>query len=483
VSGAALLVLSSVFELDTVPARVFGAEDNRPEVIALQPPIAFVSAQAMAMPPREPPAASKLPAVKPLTGSATPLLPAEARGVYTLPSPGARLTYVANSSVRIEQVVGDSDRSNNKPTVNLTQKRYGIEGTDLGVSFEHKGKLYFLFGDTIGPVGGDAIGVSESTDPNLPLQLDFLMDDATGHYLVVEPPAISMEGYETPVSGISVNGQMYVVIKSAYMPPWSENVATMLTRYDEPTQTFRVQRWISSLPGGRFITPSLHLIEGPVANLEGSGPWVMMFGSGDYRNSMGYLGITPAATFATGEGTRYFAGFGTQGPIWSAREADAMPIIDQKDVGDISVTYVKEISLWVALYDSLDPRGILMRYAAHPWGPWSEEEIIYEPSRETGYGVFIYDPTRKDNDKLHGPFNDPDNKQETSYGGFYAPYVIERFTRAGNGEVSLHWLMSTWNPYVVVRMESRFKVLAPEKAPEPQPVRTADLPAGYLIDP
>jgi hypothetical protein len=481
--GIALLIVLSSAGWDIVEGSTL--DDDRPEVIALQPPIATAASLAMALPAPEPVGATpqKQPAVKPLIGASKPLLPGEARGVYTLPSAGNRLAYVPNSSVRVEQVIGDTDKSTNKPTVNQTEKRYGIEGTDLGVSFEHKGKVYFLFGDTIGPVGGDAIAVSDSTDPNLPLKLDFLEDKSTGKYLVVEPPAISMDGYETPVSGISVNGNIYVVIKSAYMPPFSENVATLLTRYDEPTQSFRVQRWISSLPGGHFITPSLHLVEGPIAGMEGEGPWVMMFGSGNYRNSHGYLGVTPAATFATGEGTRYFAGFGSQGPVWSAREADAQPIINQEDVGDISVTYVKEAGLWVALYDSLNPRGILARYAAYPWGPWSDEQIIYEPSRETGYGVFIYDPSRKDNDKLAGPLNDPGNKASETYGGFYAPYIIERFTRVANGQVTLSWLMSTWNPYVVVRMESKLNVYAPEPPPAPVAVRTADLPAAYNIEP
>ena len=222
------LVLMSAAGWDIVEGSSY--DDDRPEVIALQPPIATAATLAMSLPAREQVgvSAQKQPVVKPITGAAKPLIPSEAVGVYTLPSAGNRLAYVPNSSARVEQVIGDSDRSTNKPTVNLTQKRYGIEGTDLGVSFEHKGKLYFLFGDTIGPVGGDAIAVSESTEPNLPLKLDFLEDKSTGHYLVVEPPAISMEGYETPVSGISVNGNIYVVIKSAYMPPFSENVATML---------------------------------------------------------------------------------------------------------------------------------------------------------------------------------------------------------------------------------------------------------------
>ena len=42
--------------------------------------------------------------------------------------------------------------------------------------------------------------------------------------------------------------------------------------------------------------------------------------------------------------------------------------------------------------------------------------------------------------------------------------------------------MSTWNPYVVVRMETKLNVLAPEKAPDPGGAH-GDLPAGYNIEP
>jgi len=34
-----------------------------------------------------------------------------------------------------------------KPTVNQTATRYGLVAADLGYSFEHDGKAFFLFGD------------------------------------------------------------------------------------------------------------------------------------------------------------------------------------------------------------------------------------------------------------------------------------------------------------------------------------------------
>lgn len=43
-------------------------------------------------------------------------------------------------------------------------------------------------------------------------------------------------------------------------------------------------------------------------------------------------------------------------------------------------------------------------------------------------------------------------------GGAYAPYVIERFTKLEGSELSLYYVLSTWNPYVVVLMKSRLRV-------------------------
>ena len=44
------------------------------------------------------------------------------------------------------------------------------------------------------------------------------------------------------------------------------------------------------------------------------------------------------------------------------------------------------------------------------------------------------------------------------FGGFYAPYIIERLTRVEGEYLTLHYVLSTWNPYVVVRMRSTLRV-------------------------
>ena len=47
---------------------------------------------------------------------------------------------------------------------------------------------------------------------------------------------------------------------------------------------------------------------------------------------------------------------------------------------------------------------------------------------------------------------------EAVHGGAYAPYVVERWTKLRGSELSVYYLLSTWNPYVVVLMKSRLQV-------------------------
>src|SRR6266550_8397836 len=67
-----------------------------------------------------------------------------------------RLRYLFGSTAKVEQVIGDIDNQTKQPTNNQTSSRYSVLGTDLGNSFEHNGKAYFLFGDVVGRDGMEA---------------------------------------------------------------------------------------------------------------------------------------------------------------------------------------------------------------------------------------------------------------------------------------------------------------------------------------
>jgi lysophospholipase L1-like esterase len=411
------------------------------------PPGAAVSAA--------PPAAAEKAASAPPPGT-----PAPAGAMSPAATAGPTRRYVPGSSVKVEQLLGEVDKQLRRPTLSLTASRYGIEGTDLGYSFEHDGQVYFLFGDTVGRLDRalDTIATTDATDPESGVRLDFLKNG--GDYLTIQPPGISMGAFEVPVTGISLGRQIYVAVSTDH----SEDRTTdrsVLTRFTPPAD-FRPLRTISQLPEGRFVKMSAHLEPSAIPGLPSGGPYVLIWGTGTYRRSDAYLSIVPAAQFESGEGTRYFAGLDAAGaPSWSEKESDAQPVVRNGTIGDLSVTWCKDLALWLMTYDSRPPAaaGIEFSCSRTPWGPWSEPQVIFNAARDGAAGKFIHDPNMRPSDGLAGPVigkgrADP----EAVHGGAYAPYVVERWTKVKDRELTLYYVLSTWNPYVVVLMKSRLHI-------------------------
>ncbi len=390
---------------------------------------------------------------------------------------GPVLRFVPGSTAKVEQLLGEEDKERHQPTLSRTVSRYGIEGTDLGYSFEHDGRAFFLFGDTVGQVGRalDTVATTDARDPERGVRLDFLTEEepsrpAPHHprrrlpgrvrYLTVEPAGISMGAFEVPVSGISLGGRAYVVVSTNHSADRSTD-RSVLTRFDPPA-TFRPLRTISQLPAGHFVKMSLHLEPAGTAGLPPGGPFVLVWGTGTYRHSDAYLAIVPASHFENGEGTRYFAGLDEAGgPRWSGDESAAAPVVRNGALGDLSVTWCEELKLWLMTADSRPPgpRGVLFWSSATPWGPWGEPQVLFEATRDGALGKFIHDPGAQPDDGLAGPVIGKGRENPGAvHGGAYAPYVVERFTRLKDSELSLYYLLSTWNPYVVVLMKSRLRL-------------------------
>jgi len=175
------------------------------------------------------------------------------------------IRYVPGSTSKLEQLIGDEDKEWHLPTISRTNMRYQIEGTDLGYSFNHQGRTYFLFGDTLGRLDRalDTIATTVAPDPEQGVRLDFLM--VGDRYLTVEPPGISMGAFEVPVSGVSLNGQMYVVVSTNHSKDRTTD-RSVLTKFIPPAE-FRPLRTISQLPAGRFIKMSMREEPGPIQGL------------------------------------------------------------------------------------------------------------------------------------------------------------------------------------------------------------------------
>ena len=118
--------------------------------------------------------------------------------------------YVTGSSQKIQQLIGDWEFQLKTPTSTLTNTRYNLKSTDLGVPFRHNGITYILFGDTQGGHTGDldCIGYTTDMDPDDGISLDFLTD-IDGTWLPITIPTVDMAGFNVPTGGVGCNGNIY----------------------------------------------------------------------------------------------------------------------------------------------------------------------------------------------------------------------------------------------------------------------------------
>lgn len=348
----------------------------------------------------------------------------------------AEVVYLRGSTEKVCQLTGDMDRSTGTPTLNQTGKRFGVTATDLGSSFEHKGRLYFLFGDTWGRPGGrDVLAWTTSRDPReIPLEFHRARDEK---WLPLTLPNVRLGPFEIPSYGVSVGRNIYVVFTTDHSPEKTMGRSIVgFSRDDGRTFTK-----LYKLSEDKFINVALWL----------SDDWLYIFGSGDYRKSSVCLARVRPADFRRPSKLQYFNGIDTENqPQWSRRESAATPLFQHNVVGELSVAFCEPLNRYVMLYNSEEPRGITLRSAVSPWGPWTDGIVIFHPWRDKGYGYFMHISSKFDgkSDTLHDP------KRETDWGGEYGPYLISRFTTGTEKRCSLYYAMSTWNPYQVVIMRS-----------------------------
>jgi hypothetical protein len=231
----------------------------------------------------------------------------------------------------------------------------------------------------------------------------------------------------------------------------------------------------------------------------------------DGRQAQLFL-MTHSLPFATGDDgkllfePRYFAGLdpSTGEPTWSELQSQAKPLaLDGIEDGDpyesepiinqMSVSWLgPPIEKWVMLYggdtsDALlyDPTctraagttgAIVIRYADHPWGPWSPPTPHLSPGDPhrvgDGYGPggFLFSPDCIDKGSARcirpdaqstadallpgciGPRSAPDP------GRLYGAAIVDSYTVPnGAGGLDMFWNVSTWNAYDVVLVKTTIR--------------------------
>lgn len=382
--------------------------------------------------------------------------PVEVVGV--IPATVASDVYISQYATKINQLTGDYDKHLGKPTLSLTNSRYGFHGTDLGVPFQDGDKTWVLFGDTWGVKGGlpDVIGYTSDKTPEDGLKLDFVTD-VNGVYQGISIPNVSMGGFEVPTDGIVLNDEFFIWVTTGHIPnkvTMGKSLLVSGSRENMNKGLFPMK--VYELSSTKFINVSVVKVKNSDWELlpQNNGESLIIFGSGKYRESHIYLAYQPLSGIKDKNTIRYFAGIKDGKPLWNKKENDAQPIyrLNNPGVGELSASYNTFIKKWILMYNHGDPRGINLRTSDTPWGPWSEAMLVFRPWEDKGYCHFMH--TSWQHSKCDNVY---DIGRENEWGGEYGPYQYDHFSTGDDKSTTIYFNLSTWNPYTVVLMKAALR--------------------------
>jgi hypothetical protein len=368
-----------------------------------------------------------------------------------------RISVIRGSVTKICQLTGERDRQRNTPAFNRTESSFGVVGTDLGSSFEHDGRLWFLFGDTWpDPLSGDSVAWTTDRTPEPGIGLHFVSSGSrftSPRVTTLDGRSLSTRAFEVPLAGFSAHGRMYIFRSTDHRRAGGREVMgrSILTRAvnGDPTTLACLYDFSVVDRGGTFINVSCVVRDDGLPWLPFRGPALLAWGSGRYRASDAFFACAPLGSVENEGCWRFYCGDEPRSgrPIWSDVESDALALFPHSEIGELSVTWNAPLDLWLMLYNAGSPRGINARVAQNPWGPWSDSVVVFDPRwAGTGYGAFLHEKDRSDG------LSDPG--RESEWGGEYGPYVIDRYTRAlSHQRAAVYFVMSTWNPYNTVEMK------------------------------
>jgi hypothetical protein len=200
-----------------------------------------------------------------------------------------------------------------------------------------------------------------------------------------------------------------------------------------------------------------------------------------YRASIPYLAYATAANIGDPSKWMFFNGLLGNAPQWIPRSkwesqhnkagrwvppsgaAIYNATTSEQCIGEHSLSWNAPLNVWLLLYNCKGP-GIEARYAPAPWGPWSDPIVLLSDGPAI-YCTLIM--SRTGCPGLMDYWPDPSSNKEGKFtaGGLYAPFVLSRFTQEVPPEggpltrrATIYWLVSTWNPYVVVVMQSTLQI-------------------------
>jgi hypothetical protein len=268
-------------------------------------------------------------------------------------------------------------------SINRTDVRWNVYGTDLGSTFEHRGQLYMLFGDTFGPPGhppqfgsdwrSNALAWMRDSDPRDGLRFDGMIADEQGHAreILESDKDSSGEGEITviPTNGVSVQTRMYVHYMS--VREWGEPGHWTLNHAGIAYSDDDGETWASP-PEARWSGDSNF---GQVAFVP-QGRHIYIFGIPGGRFAGVQLARVEQRDVLSLDRYQYW-----DGQEWRADEEDAATIVPAP-VGELSVQWNDHYRRWLMMYlnDEDQPDwgsgAVVIRTADCLTGPWSDERVV-----------------------------------------------------------------------------------------------------------
>ncbi len=360
--------------------------------------------------------------------------------------------YEHRSTKKINQLVGDWDFQRNQPTLSRSYERYRLPNTDLGVPFAHNGQTYLLFGDQFHTTyyqqrgAQDPIGImSNNTNLDWGAKLDFVKY-LDGRYREIVVSGVNMGPFGVGVEGVSWNNNMYIYVSNSGSDGNGGTTMTFSALAKSTNNGYSFTR-LYNMPASKFINVSVVKTKSDINYPEPIGSDIqVMVGSGPYRRSQIFLAYQRGDQIENLNSIRYFMGVSGDGkPRWSPRVEDAIPLFEQGNVGELSLSYNNFIKKWILTY-----YGTTFRLADNPWGAWSDDMSLFDAWEDGGYCHFMYYPDCTEGENPDDNTTIPQNGP----GGPYGPYQFEDFARGDTDHTTVFWTLSTWNPYTSLLMKS-----------------------------
>ena len=284
-------------------------------------------------------------------------------------------------------------------SINRTDKRWQVQGTDLGIMWESApGEIATAFGDTIGsdfhPPGGmgddwrsNVLAFSTDHDLSDGVTYNSFVQDSRCHAaeLLSSRKKDNVEITTIPTSGFAIGNRQYMSYMS--IRTWNSIPGTFWTNYggiaysDDHGQTWtkdEYAKWDNLFGLAKF----------QVTAMVPQGDFVYMFGTANTRLGDIALARVPKADVLNKSAYQYWKD-GNWVPV-SDPTNEPTPIV-HAPAGELSARFDEERQVWQLSYLDTAKAAITLREAKSPQGNWSDgAKLVGVDTFPEIYGGFIH---------------------------------------------------------------------------------------------